>query len=153
MTAGHSLGGGLAQTAAYVSCGAIQTVFAFDSSPVTKHRAGNPCPPKATPRNFYRVFEQSEILSYVRFLLRMALGLKKADPHMMEIKMHLFRGVFVRAHNMRELAVGLERALRDKPDMSKLRMWSLLATDLGKRGTDLSTDDRWKRLNRFLLQT
>src|SRR5207248_2089199 len=32
IAAGHSLGGGLAQTAAYAACGAIDTVFAFDSS-------------------------------------------------------------------------------------------------------------------------
>jgi hypothetical protein len=109
-TAGHSLGGGLAQTAAYAACGDIRTVFAFDSSPVTKHRAANNC--SSSPQTFYRVFEQSEILSYARFVVRLLLGLRGADPHIAEVKVHLFNGVAVRAHSMQDLATKLDGALR-----------------------------------------
>lgn len=111
LAAGHSLGGGLAQTAAYTACGEIRTVFAFDSSPVTKHRARNQCEGRS-PENFYRVFEQSEILSYARFIVRLALGLKKSDPRIVEIKVHLFEGVGVTAHSMQQLSEGLDRELK-----------------------------------------
>ena len=112
MAAGHSLGGGLAQTAAYAACGAIDTMFAFDSSPVTKHSAADGCIEGGSPRNVYRFFEQSEILSYARVLLRMALGLRLSNPHMTEIKVHLFKGIFVRAHSMSELAIRLDHELK-----------------------------------------
>jgi hypothetical protein len=109
---GHSLGGGLAQTAAYTACGAIPTVIAFDSSPVTKHRAANACSSGASPSAFYRVFEQSEILSYARFLVRQIVDLKVSDPKIVEIKVHLFHGVGVRAHSMQELAAHLNQELQ-----------------------------------------
>ena len=66
----------------------------------------------SSPRNFYRVFEQSEILSYARFVVRLALGLRGADPHMTEVKVHLFEGVGVRAHSMQDLASKLDTALQ-----------------------------------------
>jgi hypothetical protein len=110
LSTGHSLGGGLAQTAAYASCGEIATVFAFDSSPVTKHRARNVCG-NATPKAFYRVFEQSEILSYARFGVRLLLGLKDEKPKMTEIKVHVFGGVAIAGHNMQKLALKLNREL------------------------------------------
>jgi hypothetical protein len=106
--AGHSLGGGLAQTAAYAACGDIASVFAFDSSPVTRHRAANKC--ENRPREFWRVFEQSEILSYARFAVRLALGLREANPQMTELKVHLFRGVAISGHSMLDLASNLNRA-------------------------------------------
>jgi hypothetical protein len=109
---GHSLGGGLAQTAAYAACGDIATVYAFDSSPVTKHRAVNNCDGARSAQSFYRVFEQSEILSYARFVVRLALGLHEKDPHMMEIKVHLFDGIGVRAHSMQQLAEALNREVK-----------------------------------------
>jgi hypothetical protein len=111
LATGHSLGGGLAQTAAYASCGEIATVFAFDSSPVTKHRAINACAPSATPRAFYRVFEQSEILSYARFVVRQLLGLKPENPKMTEIKVHVFEGVAIAGHSMQNLAMNLNKEL------------------------------------------
>jgi len=107
---GHSLGGGLAQTAAYRACGEIPTVFAFDSSPVTKHRARNLCNGQS-PKFFYRVFEQSEILSYARFLVRLALGLRESNPHIAEIKVHLFDGIGITAHSMQHLSECLDKEL------------------------------------------
>jgi len=108
-TAGHSLGGGLAQTAAYKACGQIRTVFAFDPTPITHHTARNGCP--SSPKNFYRVFEQSEVLSYLRFVFRKVLGLKEKNPHIMEVKVHLFKGIFVKGHSMQQLASELAKGL------------------------------------------
>jgi len=105
VTTGHSLGGGLAQTAAYRSCGAVTTVFAFDSTPVTRHRTAKGC--DGRPNDFFRVFEQSEILSYARFIVRLALGLREKEPRITEIKVHLFNGIFVTAHSMQDLATKL----------------------------------------------
>jgi pimeloyl-ACP methyl ester carboxylesterase len=108
VAAGHSLGGGLAQTAAYSACGAIDTAFAFDSSPVTKHRAGQHC--KSKPQKFYRLYEQSEVLSYIRLWLRLALGLTACNPHIMEIRVHLLRGrLALRRHSMKHLAPELQK--------------------------------------------
>jgi hypothetical protein len=111
MSAGHSLGGGLAQTAAYATCGDITTVFAFDSSPVTKHRVAAQCAHGKSARTFYRVFERSEVLSYVRFWLRLALGLRKENPHFAEVKVSLFDAFGIRAHSMRQLAIKLDQAV------------------------------------------
>lgn len=107
--AGHSLGGGLAQNSAYKSCGKIRTVFAFDSTPVTHFRVRRGC--TASPQNFYRVFEQSEILSYARFLVRQVIGLTPQDPRITEVKVHLFNGIFVRGHSMQQLASELAKGL------------------------------------------
>lgn len=109
--AGHSLGGGLAQTAAYTTCGDITTVFAFDSSPVTKHRARNRCASGKSAETFYRVFERSEVLSYARFWIRLALGLRQENPHFTEIKVSLLNAFGIRAHSMRRLAVELDRGI------------------------------------------
>lgn len=108
LATGHSLGGGLAQTAAYTSCGDIPTVFAFDSTPITKHRARNVCDREQTSQTFYRVFEQSEILSYARFIVRLVLGLSKSNPQIVEVKVHLFNGIFVSAHSMQNLSERLD---------------------------------------------
>jgi hypothetical protein len=111
ISAGHSLGGGLAQTAAYSTCGAIRTVFAFDSSPVTKHRVMNRCDEGASAKTFYRVFEGSEALSYARFWIRLALGLRETDPKFVEIKVRLFDARGIRAHSMQKLAVAIDKAV------------------------------------------
>lgn len=111
LAAGHSLGGGLAQTAAYTACGAIQTVYAFDSSPVTKHRVMHRCEEGKSARTFYRVFEGSEVLSYARFVIRMALGLREESPHFVEIKVRLFDARGIRAHNMQKLAMRIDQAV------------------------------------------
>jgi hypothetical protein len=108
-TAGHSLGGGLAQTAAYKACGAIRTVFAFDSTPITHHTARRGCP--SSPKTFYRIYEQSEILSYLRLLFRKVLGLNETDPHIVEVKVHLFNGIFVKGHSVVQLASELAKGL------------------------------------------
>lgn len=108
-TAGHSLGGGLAQTAAYKACGDIRTVFAFDPTPITHHTVR--CGMDARPKNFYRVFEQSEILSYFRFPFRKVLGLQEQSPRITEVKVHLFNGIFVKGHNMAQLASELAKGL------------------------------------------
>jgi hypothetical protein len=110
ITAGHSLGGGLAQTAAYAACGDIAIVFAFDPSPVTHHTVRNTCTDQ--PQYFYRVYERNEALSWVRFGVRKLLGLSPADPHMTELKVRLFPGIGIRAHSMTNLAIGLDAKLR-----------------------------------------
>jgi hypothetical protein len=111
LAAGHSLGGGLAQTAAYATCGDITTVFAFDSSPVTKNRVRHQCTTGRTAETFYRVYERSEVLSYARFLLRLALGLRDDEPKFVEVKVRLFNAVGIRAHNMNQLANRLDEAI------------------------------------------
>lgn len=101
---GHSLGGGLAQTAGYVACHDIAAVYAFDPSPVTHHHASQPgrgpCP---SDRPVYRIYEDTEILALSRLPLRFAIGLSDANPRITEAKVHLLSGR-LGGHSMTKLA-------------------------------------------------
>src|SRR5436190_528915 len=44
-------------------------------------------------------------------LFRKVLGLKAHDPHIMEVKVHLFNGIFVKGHSMQQLASELAKGL------------------------------------------
>jgi len=117
MTAGHSLGGGLAQQAAYASPD-VKLVVAFDSSPVTGFRA---VPPRARAVNrrgitINRVFEHGEILAYLRTLIRRFLPLSRADPSITEVRFNLRHGDPIQQHSMVDLAKRMAWAARECPD-------------------------------------
>lgn len=106
---GHSLGGGLAQTAGYVACHDIDAVYAFDPSPVTKHRASPAnCPDE---RPVYRIYENNEILALSRLPLRLAIGLSDNDPRITEAKLQLLPGRFT-GHSMQALATEIDRKVQ-----------------------------------------
>ena len=105
VTTGHSLGGGLAQHAAYAHPG-IQHVIAFDSSPLTGFRD---LPKEVRIRNsrdveIARVYEKGEILAYVRGFLRRYLPLSMKDPSITEARFDLTRGLTAKQHPMTALA-------------------------------------------------
>jgi hypothetical protein len=111
---GHSLGGGLAQYAAYVSP-AIRYVYAFDPSPVTAYLDAPDKLALRTDRNLGidRVYESGEILSVLRHA---ASGLAPPPPCQPYIRIvrFVFRtepGFFSR-HYMSVLTKGLERAVQ-----------------------------------------
>jgi pimeloyl-ACP methyl ester carboxylesterase len=90
VTAGHSLGGGLAQQAAYAHP-EITHVYAFDSSPVTGFRSV-PQPARDANRQgivIDRVYERGEILAYVRTFLRRLIPLSLKDPSITEIRFNV----------------------------------------------------------------
>jgi hypothetical protein len=109
--AGHSLGGGLAQQAAYAHP-EIKQVYAFDSSPVTGFRSV-PQPARDANRQgivIDRVYERGEILAYVRTFLRKLIPLSLKDPAITEIRFNVTKGDPVQQHSMVKLARGLIRA-------------------------------------------
>jgi pimeloyl-ACP methyl ester carboxylesterase len=113
-TAGHSLGGGLAQQAAYAHP-EIKQVYAFDSSPVTGFRSV-PQPDRDINRKgivIDRVYERGEILAYIRTFLRRFLPLSLADPSITEIRFNLSKGDPVKQHSMVDLAVRMDRAAQN----------------------------------------
>jgi hypothetical protein len=107
---GHSLGGGLAQLAGYVACNDIKTVYAFDPSPVTKHKARKTCTNGLAADNVYRIYEDNEVLAYARLGLRFTIGLTPENPRITEVKVRLLEGKFT-GHSMQQLAAQIQ-ALR-----------------------------------------
>ena len=90
VTTGHSLGGGLAQQAAYISKN-IKTVYAFDSSTVT---------------GYYSV--AGEILAYLRLFMKFLYPIANQNPKIVEVRYNLTTGNFVSQHNMKEFACNLK---------------------------------------------
>jgi len=113
-TAGHSLGGGLAQQAAYAHPD-IKVVVAFDPSPVTGFRSV-PEPARDTNRQgivISRAYERGEILSYLRQFIRRFAPLSIANPAITEFRFNVTRGDPIKEHSMVKLARGLARAAVD----------------------------------------
>ena len=111
LTSGHSLGGGLAQQAAYVS-DHIKRVYAFNSTPVTGFY-GVPDPPRRQNIKgiqIKRIYEHGEILAYVRRFMRLFNPLTVQDPEIIEIRFNLLGKMdAIGQHNMRKLAYNLKR--------------------------------------------
>src|SRR5262245_33654378 len=93
VTTGHSLGGGLAHQAAYIS-DCIKEVFAFNSSPVTGfYSVSEPQRSKnAIGIVVRRIYERGEILAPLRRAMRWLNPLSTKDPEIIEIRFNLSRG-------------------------------------------------------------
>jgi len=106
MTTGHSLGGGLAQQAAY-AVPDIKKVIAFDPSPLTGFRSV-PEPARsihAKGIKIERVYEKGEILAFLRGPLRRFVPLDNEDPSIIEVRFNLTTGRAVAEHSMTDLAL------------------------------------------------
>jgi hypothetical protein len=110
---GHSLGGGLAQQAAYTTT-RINKVYAFATSPVTGASSIDPAVSSETKRGveIFRIYEAGEILASVRWIGRRLLPLSRKDPKITELRFN-FRSTFkkgnvgggpVGQHSMLQLA-------------------------------------------------
>jgi hypothetical protein len=110
VTTGHSLGGGLAQQAGYMS-GRIRRVYAFDPSPVTGYYDLEVRDREASSRGkrIYRIYEHGEVLAYIRLLLKGVYPLAERDPEIVELRFNLTTGNTVTQHSMRDLALSLTR--------------------------------------------
>jgi len=88
---GHSLGGGLAQHAAYSSKD-IDTVYAFAPSPVT---GSSSLDSRVDPTgvNTLRVYESGEFLSGIRSIGRRIFPLKPANPKVTEARFNFRRSL------------------------------------------------------------
>jgi Lipase (class 3) len=109
VTTGHSLGGGLAHHAAYVS-DSIKDVFAFDSSPVTGFYSLSNTQRRKNAIGIVvrRIYERGEILATLRRIVRFFNPLSTEDPEIIEIRFNLSQGSAVTQHNMRTLAYKLK---------------------------------------------
>lgn len=114
--AGHSLGGGLAQQAGYISKD-IKTVYAFDSSTVTGYYSV-----KRKLRNqnkigmrIFRIYEHGEILAYLRMVMKAVYPVSNKDPKIVEIRFNFQdKGNFVNQHSMKRLACNLYARARSE---------------------------------------
>lgn len=113
---GHSLGGGLAQHAAF-NTDRIRAVYAFDTSPVTAASSIDPRVKKQYRQGLriFRSYEAGEVLAGVRWVGRRVLPLSKANPKIVEVRFNL-RSTFSRGsqgggpigqHSIRQLACDL----------------------------------------------
>lgn len=111
---GHSLGGALAQKAAYTSDD-IDLVFAFNASPVLGYLDDDEVTGNLTGRNgltIFRIFEAGEILAPVRAVINSIKPLSSEDPQIVIMRYSLHSGLYpfvglIENHNMVELACGL----------------------------------------------
>jgi len=116
VTTGHSLGGGLAQHAAY-SHTRIKSVYAFNSSPVTGYWSVDKSARRINRENTYiaRIFEHGEFLAYLRFMLRKLYRTSTADPEIVEIRFNFEKNSNVFSeHSMSRLARNIWAVARDE---------------------------------------
>ena len=108
ITAGHSLGGGLAHQAAYATEG-IDTVYAFDSSSVTgfysvdkeirdKNKIG---------MRIFRIHERGEILGYLRSFMALFYPVVEKNPQIIEAAVNFDSGTGLSEHSIENLACAL----------------------------------------------
>jgi hypothetical protein len=105
---GHSLGGGLAQQAAYMS-GFIRKVYTFDSSSVTGYYSVDKADREKNEKGMtiYRIYEHGEILAYLRFLMKGLYPITHTDPKIVEVRYNLVKGNIVSQHSMKTFACKL----------------------------------------------
>ena len=110
VSAGHSLGGGLAHQAAYAA-EHIRTVYAFDSSSVTGFFSVDK---KSRDRSkngmrIYRIHERGEVLALLRNVMRIVFPVAKKDPKIFEVAYNFDKGGAVGQHSIEKLACSLSR--------------------------------------------
>lgn len=112
ITAGHSLGGGLAQHSLYQSKD-IKTAFAFNSTPVTGwsdiSRMQQDTNAKGT--KIYRVNEKGEVLEFFRLLMKVGYIMSpepNVNPYVKEYRMNLKEGNLFSEHGIAAMADSLE---------------------------------------------
>jgi hypothetical protein len=105
---GHSLGGGLAQQAAYKD-GRIRAVYAFDPSTVTGYYdPGVAGKENAVGLLIDRVYQRGEVLAYLRFLMTQLYPVAAFDPQIRTVRFSFgAHGSGVAKHSMADLAAGL----------------------------------------------
>jgi hypothetical protein len=105
VTVGHSLGGGLAQYAAY-SGKTIKRVYAFDPSPVTGYYSVEEEIKKISIKELqiYRIYEKGEILSYIRLPMKYPFTFSSVDPEIFEVRHDFLSGGFLEQHDISSFA-------------------------------------------------
>jgi pimeloyl-ACP methyl ester carboxylesterase len=121
---GHSLGGGLAQLAAY-SDPRIRRVYAFDPSMVTGYYSVDP---PNRDRNVQglrmeRVYEFGEVLAYGRLIMLHTIPLSPCNPRVVSVRFRVFQGAPIALHSLTDLDNGLLRVARgSEPETSPMAL-------------------------------
>ncbi len=107
LAVGHSLGGGLAQQAAYQN-GKVHRVFAFDPSFVTGYYDLDPQRRVDNSKGLRieRVYEHGEVLAYPRLLLRNIYPPSACDPQIRHIRFNLIPGGSIFAQHSLQTLTG-----------------------------------------------
>ena len=119
---GHSLGGGLAQLAAY-SDPRIRRVYAFDPSMVTGYYSVDP---PHRDRNVQglrieRVYEFGEVLAYGRLIMLHWIPLSPCNPRVVSVRFRVFEGAPIALHSLTDLDNGLIKVARgNQPETSPM---------------------------------
>jgi hypothetical protein len=113
---GHSLGGGLAQFAAYADR-RVRYVYAFNSSPVTAYlSAPGDIVRTVEGLGIDRVYEAGEILAPVRFLISGFFAPRPCRPYVRTIRFDIGEpGGLLDHHSIDRLANGLDRLTHRGP--------------------------------------
>lgn len=107
---GHSLGGGLAQQAAYMS-EHIQKVYAYDSSSVTGYYSITDTKLRKQSEkglSIYRIYEHGEVLAYLRWFMKKVYPIAHENPRIVEVRYNLITGNIFSQHNMKNFACKLK---------------------------------------------
>jgi hypothetical protein len=121
---GHSLGGGLAQLAAY-SDPRIRRVYAFDPSMVTGYYSVNPPDRDRIVQGLRieRVYEFGEVLAYGRLIMLHYIPLSPCNPRVVSVRFRVFQGAPVALHSLTDLDNGLLRVARgSEPETSPMAL-------------------------------
>jgi pimeloyl-ACP methyl ester carboxylesterase len=121
---GHSLGGGLAQLAAY-SDQRIRRVYAFDPSMVTGYYSVDPPHRDRNVRGLRmeRVYEFGEVLAYGRLIMLRYIPLSPCNPRVVSVRFRVFQGAPIALHSLTDLDNGLLRVARgSKPETSPMAL-------------------------------
>lgn len=113
VSAGHSLGGGLAQQAAYADAGGnIKYVYAFDSSPVTGFLDVSELVREHSTKGLGvdRAYEQGEILTLPRLIIENIFPPADCSPRIRSVRFNVLTGLPGQQHNMEHLTEQLRIA-------------------------------------------
>lgn len=122
---GHSLGGGLAQQAAWMSKG-IRHVYAFDPSIVTgssdKH-VRQVIDHNSRGLKIERIYEHGEVIAYLRYLQRHLIPPTLCNPEIRAIRFAALKGNAVEQHSLGAMnTVLLHWSSTTKPSAKKRRL-------------------------------
>lgn len=124
-SAGHSLGGGLAQNVLYQYPIDFKQAYAFDPSPVTGYADNKSSEKKSRcdclfselsgEARVYRIYETDEVLAWLRFPLKLVLPLNR---HIQEVRFNFDVG-----HSMASLAMGMIEGVAGSPLGTRTQWW------------------------------
>jgi hypothetical protein len=125
VSTGHSLGGGLAQQAAYADAdGSIKYVYAFDPSPVTGFFDVSELVREHSTEGLGvdRAYEQGEILTLPRLLIENIFPPAECNPRIRSVRFKVLTGLPVEQHNMEHLTEQL-RVAAHQPGANPRRVY------------------------------